>query len=513
MAVPNQASALRNETIAPPVFPAPSRQDDADVGPPAQRQLESVQSHGTPAVSTWQHPHRPAEAFRGRRYGFSTTAYDANSVAVPNPRSWGRPSDNSPQVHEQPRDPSLHRLSQLQSRRSDEHDDTPSPADTQFHSAAPLSPDVPHQNFSSVTEQERRPPHHEPTRYAQDYNHQQRPFPSAGFSRESAPPPSRGQSHQVSPDYYAQGPPPDHAQSQVPDPHDRPAFHNPPPTATHPQVAATGNDKRADSVPPTDSRPRQSYASAPGAGLGDSAGNEERQPVRVQEEPMRPVNTHETRPVLHEQLPLATEFNPPRHSTPHHSLSAKPTQERPLKADGPGNDDGWAPKPSVELTDEGAAWNSPNIQAWASNVNDTQQVPAAAVLSTDAPDDISLPERPDSARPVPKPVTIFISPDPSPGPDEALLARKMPPSTGVQSEHREELSGKTSEPTNAGRRLDSAEDEGGHEFDRPPTPSDDTDTHDDSRDGGQHGVNPEFWKESTHPRDSPRFQSRRVIVV
>lgn len=512
MAVPNQASALRNETIAPPAFPAPNRQHEADVGPPAQRQLEAVQSYGAPAVSTWQHPHRPAEPFRARRYGgtgFSTTAYDANSVAVPNPRSWGRPSDNSPQVHEQPRDLSLHRLGQAQNRHSDEHYDTPSSANTQFHSAPPLSPDVPHQDFRSVTEQERRPPQHELTHHAQAFNHEQRPFPSAGFSRESAPLPSRGQSHQVSPEYHPQGPPPDHA--QVPDPRDLPA-HNPPPIATHPQVAVTGNDKRADSVPATASRPQQNYARAPDAGLGDSTGYE-REPIRVQGEPMRPANICETRPVLHEQRPLATEFNPPRHSTPHHPLPAKPTQELPLKADGPGNDDGWAPKPSVELTDERAAWNSPNIQAWASNVNDTQQVPAAAVLSTDAADDVSLPERPDSARPVPKPVTIFISPDLSPAPGEAPSACQMLPSKGVLAERPDELSGRTSDSTNAGLRLNPTVVDDGDEFDRPLTPSDVTDSPNDSKEVGQYQLDPDFWKESTHPRDSPLFQSRRVIVV
>lgn len=503
MAVASHADEPRDAPSVPSSF-APTAQSHAvDVGAPVltRRMQDPTYPQGAPAVSTWDRGHRLPE-FRDRRYGggfsgFSTSAYDANSVAVHNPRSWGQPSESSPGTHEQPPDPSLRRFDQTQEHPQAEQYDFPTPASPHSPSAPAPSPAVPQHNYNTAAERE--PVH-------QFYGNptEQRPSLLDASSSENTSSRSRDQSRPVSPAHHAHDLPPIAEDRRMPIRDDRQvpsAFHGPIAPSTQPQRLPADVGECVDHGFMAAPRQHHSYAHPPGAGVSGH------QALRVQEEPEHRSDTRGARGVSHDHAPPTAEFNPPRHSTPHHPLPPKPSQLQPHAPGGAGDDNGWAPKPSVELTDGAAAWDSPNIQVWASNVNDTQQVPAAAVLSTEVADDVdSLPERPDSAKPMRKPVTVFISPEPSPGPVGATSARED--STAAP---RVELGGGAPENIDASHKP--LNDEGGDDFDRPRTPSDDSDNLDHSKHDEQQELGPDFWKESTHPRDCPRFQSRRVFVV
>lgn len=482
---------------------------------------QSAQSHNALAVSTWGRGHPPSRLRNGHGRGFTTLAYDANSVAVPNPRSWGRSSDNSQPVHEQPQDHSLRHSGQPHAQPLGEHYDASAP--TGARAAAPDG-NVPvpqrqtpvYGNYAGEqgcwpADQASIPQSHGPVYEVPGEQ-------TAPLSHRDTAPVSREPSRHVSPAYQSQGLPSSREQSQVPVDRGR----QPPSVirgsvshVVQPQFQVSSPQAPSVGLPPTAPGPHHRSADQHANVYDDDSPGFGQQSIRVVDEHARLPNSTESRRVPHPQQHPVTEFDPPHHSTPRYSLPVdsnvglrgRPASPASVPTDRPDHNNGWNPKPSVELTDEKATWNSPTIQAWANNVNDTQQVPAAIEVSTEVIDNVSLPDRPDSARPVPKPVTVYISPDSSPEPGMASSARAASSRTVPF-----EVVGQTSEPPSAvSGPVSKAHDD--DDFDRPPTPSDTTEAANESKEDGEQELGPDFWKEAAHPRDSPAFQSRRIIVV
>lgn len=446
----------------------------------------------SPSVSTWDRGHRAPESWRARGagFGFTTAAYDANSVAVPNPRSWGtgnQPGERQPD----------------KSVFAGAH-----------HSSAPMHQpqDSGHSyNHRPTTQQEQRLPSSHPMRQAFNPTSQQVLPPSTDTQQQDTVLSRRDQPRQDSMSCH------DHTRSQLPEARvsaDRvdPALYaaRGPPQSEHPAqlqtpVVATPTTISAPAGSDHSQRSVEQFTNATQL-IQDFS----RQSSKVQDRHDRLASSPQiprdlSLPPRPAAGPVATRQSSPRSSLSTVGKTAKDGPERRAARD---QSSDWDPKPTGQALTEDAVWDSPNIQAWVNDVNDTQQAAPAALLGSGTAVHAQPPVAADQSQVLKPEADVSEERYHS----DAPSALKSSANAALPAESRAQPSVTHPPPRKSGRRLSFSEiDDDG--FDRPPTPSDTTDSNAPSREGREHASSSEFWKEEAHPRDDPRFQSRRVMVV
>lgn len=168
------------------------------------------------------------------------------------------------------------------------------------------------------------------------------------------------------------------------------------------------------------------------------------------------------------------------------------------------SDGGWAtPAPAgtaqIDTTSDGGWAPVSKVQEWVKSVHPATPPSESVPLAPSSPESISFPARPDSTRPAPDPVTLYVSDDES-GPDTDLPTpgkNDIEPSPTVIPDRTPESP--TQRPwTRDEQRTDAGTDEA-ERRQRGRT----------QRRVERSGV---LWKRDPHPAFSPRFANKRLLV-
>lgn len=463
------------------------------------------------AVPTWMRRHEPGSYMHGLR--FSTVAYDANSVAVPTPRPWGGGVGDGQQ---------LDRPLQADRRQSTL---ATQPAPTQCVECSSANvrrgdtlSDAPHSPQSYV----------ETGHSAYRWHGSDHPsFNRDGYARDDSlsgegTTHSPDQSRHVSPAHQTQGPPSAPAEGaqalcavchnprQWPVEHQEnvgPCAHN---LNVAPATQLRSGSCQEQAVHPLGTAARLRYGDRPHLrARHDGEQVYGHQPSQSMTGRSQITEDHPTQSAL--QQPSCSDDQPGtphRDSCPPRSVShppAKPTYAESTAAHN-SIDQGWAPKPIAEVTSDATPWTSPNIHAWAHHVNSNQPGSTAPTLPADA-DDTSPPERPDTSCTVPQSLQPHTTTAGDDVRDSALPRGIAPPVTAHDEGAERGTVLLADQSASFATNCNESDD-----LDRPATPTDFAEGVSQFK-RSRAEVDPNFWWEEPHPRDCPKFQSRRIIVT